>query len=204
MERVVAVKPLEAFVLEIAFSTGELRRFDLTPFLDKGVFRTLRDESLFRQAFAGGIRHGVLAGESRRGAGDALRPIDTGHRGCSRGSALAAAKPETPGLSCGWPARDLRAGSAFQPAGDLGDQSPREHELLHPRQRVKAGIVDQRRLVVGAAERILRPVGDDERQLLPPSFLGGVVVDVVRLGSEAHAVGCVGARRRSRGCRRWA
>ena len=51
IERVVAVKPLEAFVLEIAFSTGELRRFDLTPFLDKGVFRTLRDESLFRQAY---------------------------------------------------------------------------------------------------------------------------------------------------------
>jgi len=36
------------FTLIITFETGERKRFDMKPFLDIGVFKTLRDEKLFR------------------------------------------------------------------------------------------------------------------------------------------------------------
>lgn len=36
--------------LLLAFATGEVRLFDLTPWLDKGVFRALRDSPDFAQA----------------------------------------------------------------------------------------------------------------------------------------------------------
>ncbi len=51
MEWVVSVRTQEEFLLEITFSTGEVRLFDMQPYLDKGVFRRLRDVSLFRQAY---------------------------------------------------------------------------------------------------------------------------------------------------------
>lgn len=43
-----AVKPLPGFRLLITFANGEERTFNVAPYLDKGMFRELRDESLFR------------------------------------------------------------------------------------------------------------------------------------------------------------
>ena len=44
----VAVKP--DYKLRLTFSDGKARIFDVKPFLDKGIFRELRDESLFKSA----------------------------------------------------------------------------------------------------------------------------------------------------------
>ena len=51
MESVVYVRPCEDFHLELRFNTGETRLFDVRPYLDKGVFRRLRDQDLFNQAY---------------------------------------------------------------------------------------------------------------------------------------------------------
>jgi len=51
MEKVLHARPLEGFRLEITFNTGETRLFDARPYLQKGVFQRLQDESLFREAF---------------------------------------------------------------------------------------------------------------------------------------------------------
>ncbi|MDO8952131.1 MAG: DUF2442 domain-containing protein [Draconibacterium sp.] len=40
--RVQKVKPLDDFKLLIVFENGEERIFDVTPFLDKGIFTELR------------------------------------------------------------------------------------------------------------------------------------------------------------------
>jgi hypothetical protein len=42
-----AVQPLAAFQLLITFENGEQRVLSLEPYLDKGVFRELRDSKLF-------------------------------------------------------------------------------------------------------------------------------------------------------------
>ena len=43
--------------LHVGFENGESRLFDVTPYLDKGVFRELRDEAYFRRVrpVAGGV-----------------------------------------------------------------------------------------------------------------------------------------------------
>ena len=51
MERVIDVQPLDDFRLEMRFSTGETRLFDARPYLQRGVFQQLQDETLFRQAY---------------------------------------------------------------------------------------------------------------------------------------------------------
>ncbi len=51
MESVIAVKPQEGFKLELKFNTGEIKLFDATPYLEKGVFKKLKDEALFKQAY---------------------------------------------------------------------------------------------------------------------------------------------------------
>jgi len=51
MESVVAVTPKESFKLELKFNTGEIRLFDAAPYLEKGVFKKLKDEALFKQAY---------------------------------------------------------------------------------------------------------------------------------------------------------
>lgn len=51
MESVVRVLPREDYQLEIEFSTGEVRLFDVRPYLDKGVFSQLKDRTLFARAF---------------------------------------------------------------------------------------------------------------------------------------------------------
>jgi len=51
MESVTFVRPRDDFHLELKFSTGESRLFDMRPYLDKGVFRRLQDLVLFKQAY---------------------------------------------------------------------------------------------------------------------------------------------------------
>lgn len=50
METVTHVIPRDDFHLELEFSTGEVRVFDMTPYLDRGVFKQLKDIKLFKQA----------------------------------------------------------------------------------------------------------------------------------------------------------
>lgn len=45
--RIVAVRPNPDYTLTLTFSNGEVRKFDVKPYLDKGIFRELRDPSLF-------------------------------------------------------------------------------------------------------------------------------------------------------------
>ncbi len=45
-----SVKPLADYRLLLVFDGGERRIFDVTPWLTKGAFRELRDESVFRTA----------------------------------------------------------------------------------------------------------------------------------------------------------
>lgn len=44
------VRPLSDFRLLITFENGENRLFDVSPYLDRGVFRELRDPSIFKTA----------------------------------------------------------------------------------------------------------------------------------------------------------
>jgi hypothetical protein len=41
------VKPLPSFRLLITFENGEERIFNMEPYLDRGIFRDLKNESLF-------------------------------------------------------------------------------------------------------------------------------------------------------------
>ena len=45
---VVAVEPMETYRLFLTFENGEQRIFDMKPYLEKGIFKELKDESLFR------------------------------------------------------------------------------------------------------------------------------------------------------------
>lgn len=47
--RINQVIPKAGFVLEIIFETGERRSFSLEPYLDKGLFKELRNEKYFYQ-----------------------------------------------------------------------------------------------------------------------------------------------------------
>ncbi len=51
METVLRVRTHSNFQIEVEFSTGETRLFDVTPYLEKGVFKRLKDPTLFRQAY---------------------------------------------------------------------------------------------------------------------------------------------------------
>ncbi len=48
MIKVTAVKALEDYQLELSFNTGETRVFDVSPYLNKGIFTELRNPSYFR------------------------------------------------------------------------------------------------------------------------------------------------------------
>ena len=43
-----AVRPLDDYELEVSFENGESRRFDVKPYLDRGIFVRLRDLALFQ------------------------------------------------------------------------------------------------------------------------------------------------------------
>jgi hypothetical protein len=45
---VTSVRALEDYELEVSFSNGERRRFDVKPFLSRGIFARLKDRALFR------------------------------------------------------------------------------------------------------------------------------------------------------------
>ena len=92
---VTRVRPLTGFRIEVEFGNGELRVFDMEPYLDRGVFRRLRELSVFRGArvVAGSVEwpgeidlsHDTLYLESQpiRSAVDTatpLAPADAGGR----------------------------------------------------------------------------------------------------------------------------
>jgi len=47
--RVVKVIPEENYRLSIEFDNDERREFDVTPYLDRGIFSELKDPNYFRQ-----------------------------------------------------------------------------------------------------------------------------------------------------------
>ena len=51
MESVTHVRACEDFSLLLTFDNGELRRFDMRPYLDKGNFAQLQDPARFLEAF---------------------------------------------------------------------------------------------------------------------------------------------------------
>lgn len=51
MESVITVKPKENYQLELKFNTGETKIFDAKEYLEKGIFKQLKDVSLFKQAY---------------------------------------------------------------------------------------------------------------------------------------------------------
>jgi hypothetical protein len=42
------VKPLNDYNLELTFENNEVKIFDVKPYLDTGLFKTLKDENFFR------------------------------------------------------------------------------------------------------------------------------------------------------------
>jgi hypothetical protein len=42
-------EPLADYKLRVQFVNDELKEFDVTPFLEKGIFSELKDESYFKQ-----------------------------------------------------------------------------------------------------------------------------------------------------------
>lgn len=51
MNKVIAVQALDNYALAITFDSGEKRLFDMTPYLEKGIFKMLKDTQLFKQAY---------------------------------------------------------------------------------------------------------------------------------------------------------
>lgn len=49
MNRVVDAKANEDFSLDLRFDDGSVKRFDVTPYLNLGVFRELKDADYFKQ-----------------------------------------------------------------------------------------------------------------------------------------------------------
>ena len=45
--RIVDVKPQTDYLLRLTFTTGEVRIFDVKPYLNTGLFRELKDHSVF-------------------------------------------------------------------------------------------------------------------------------------------------------------
>ncbi len=48
---VIEIQPLEAHVLRLIFEGGEVRDFDVKPYLDFGIFKELRNVAYFREAY---------------------------------------------------------------------------------------------------------------------------------------------------------
>jgi len=53
--RVISVKPEQGYFLILNFSNGEVRRFDVNPYLDKGIFQELKDISKFNSVHPDGL-----------------------------------------------------------------------------------------------------------------------------------------------------
>ena len=56
--RVINVKPEQNFKLLITFNNGEMKSFDVKPYLEIGIFKELQDESIFNSVkpFLGSIQ----------------------------------------------------------------------------------------------------------------------------------------------------
>jgi hypothetical protein len=44
---IVKVKPAKNYLLILTFDNGEVREFDMKPYLETGIFKELKDESVF-------------------------------------------------------------------------------------------------------------------------------------------------------------
>lgn len=49
MRKVIEVRALPGFQLQVVFGTKEVRYFDVTPYLSKGIFKALANEEYFSQ-----------------------------------------------------------------------------------------------------------------------------------------------------------
>ncbi len=58
LPRVKDVKPGDDYTLQLTFANGEIRIFDVKPYLDRGFFRSLRDKREFNtvRPYLGSIR----------------------------------------------------------------------------------------------------------------------------------------------------
>jgi len=45
--RITAARAVDDYELEVSFANGECRRFDVKPYLDRGIFVRLRNRALF-------------------------------------------------------------------------------------------------------------------------------------------------------------
>ena len=56
--RVKAVRPSADYTLTLTFENGEVKRFDVKPYLDTGIFQELKDLSVFNSVrpFLGGVQ----------------------------------------------------------------------------------------------------------------------------------------------------
>jgi hypothetical protein len=56
--RVAGVKPNPDYTLTLTFTNGQVKTFDVKPYLDKGIFRELRDMRLFNSVrpFLGSVQ----------------------------------------------------------------------------------------------------------------------------------------------------
>jgi hypothetical protein len=56
--RVISVKPEQNFSLLLTFGNGEVKRFDVKPYLEIGIFKELKDIGLFNSVkpFLGSIQ----------------------------------------------------------------------------------------------------------------------------------------------------
>ncbi len=47
--KIIKVKPLKDFMLDLVFSNGEHRLFDMKPYLNKGIFKELKNPAYFQE-----------------------------------------------------------------------------------------------------------------------------------------------------------
>ena len=55
MPKAIKVKPLENYILEIVFNNGELKLFDVRPYLKFKQFKELKNESVFSKIRIAGL-----------------------------------------------------------------------------------------------------------------------------------------------------
>jgi hypothetical protein len=49
MHKVVSVRANDDYSLDLKFEDGSVRRFDVKPYLEKGIFKELKDRSYFKR-----------------------------------------------------------------------------------------------------------------------------------------------------------
>ena len=48
--RVISVEAVKEHILKLSFENNEIKLFDVSPYLDKGIFKELQDYNYFKQA----------------------------------------------------------------------------------------------------------------------------------------------------------